>query len=245
MTMEYTQSEWKGYRRLEFIFEGRKAYLVLPHESCAGGHWMLKTEYFGAFPAFELEMLARGWHLAWIANLTRWHNEEDDAVKDRFCGFLQEAFGLCGRCLPVGMSCGGLLAVHFAARYPQRVCGLYLDAPVLNLLSCPAALGIAHKDDELWDEFAMKTGMTVSRLLGFRDHPMDHFGDLLRGQVPVFLVAGDSDTVVPYEENGQLLFDFYSKNGGTITQVVKPGCGHHPHGLEDPAPLIAFAEKYA
>ena len=111
MTMEYTPTEWKGYRRLEFIFEGRKAYLVLPHEPCAGGHWMLKTEYFGAFPNFELEMLARGWHLAWIANLTRWHNEEDDAVKDRFCGFLQETFGLSGRCLPVGMSCGGLMAV--------------------------------------------------------------------------------------------------------------------------------------
>ena len=77
--MEFTQTEWKGYKRLDFVFEGRKACLVLPNEPCAGGHWMLKTEYFGAFPAFEKEMLARGWHLAWIANLTRWHHEEDDA----------------------------------------------------------------------------------------------------------------------------------------------------------------------
>ena len=243
--MEMIQSEWKGYRRLEFTFEGRKACLVLPHEPCAGGHWMLKTEYFGAFPAFEKEMLARGWHLAWIANLTRWHHEEDDVVKDRFCAFLHRQFGLSDRCLPVGMSCGGMLAVHFAGRYPHRVIGLYLDAPVMNLLSCPAGVGISEKDDELWDEFVEKTGMTLSQLLSFRDHPMDHFGQLLLHKIPVFLVAGDSDTVVPYEENGKLLFDFYINNGGCITQIVKAGCGHHPHGLDDLTPLIEFAEQYA
>lgn len=243
--MEMIQSEWKGCRRLDFIFENRKACLVLPQEPCAGGHWMLKTEYFGAFPAFELEMLARGWHLAWIANLTRWHTEEDDAVKDRFCDFLHSQFGLAPRCLPVGMSCGGLLAVHFAARYPQRICGLYLDAPVLNLLSCPAAVGAATLDDGLWREFQEKTGMTLSRLLSFRDHPMDHFSSLVRHQIPIFLVAGDSDTVVPYEENGKLLFDFYREHGGCITQILKPGYGHHPHGPEDLSPLVAFAETYA
>ena len=190
-------------------------------------------------------MLARGWHLAWIANLTRWHHEEDDAVKDRFCGFLQAEFGLSGRCLPVGMSCGGMLAVHFAARYPQRVIGLYLDAPVMNLLSCPAAMGKAELDDELWGEFQEKTGMTLSELICFRDHPMDHIGTLLENKIPVFLVAGDSDTVVPYEENGKLLYDAYIRHGGCITQVVKPGCGHHPHGLEDLTPLVEFAETYA
>ena len=243
--MEFTQTEWKGYQRLDFVFEGRKACLVLPDVPCAGGPWMMKTEYFGAFPAFEKEMLARGWHLAWIANLTRWHHEEDDAVKDRFCAFLQEEFGLSNRCLPVGMSCGGMLAVHFAARYPQRVIGLYLDAPVMNLLSCPAAIGKAELDNELWGEFQEKTGMDLSSLICFRDHPMDHIDTLLKNQIPVFLVAGDSDTVVPYEENGKLLYDRYVRCGGCITQVVKPGCWHHPHGLDDLTPLIAFAEKYA
>ena len=205
---------------------------------------MLKTEYFGAFPAFEKEMLARGWHLAWIANLTRWHNEEDDAVKDRFCGFLQAEFGLSGRCLPVGMSCGGMLAVHFAARYPQRVIGLYLDAPVMNLLSCPAAMGKAELDDELWGEFQEKTGMDFSALICFRDHPMDHIVTLLENKIPVFLVAGDSDTVVPYEENGKELLRMYRERGGIIEVVVKPGCEHHPHGLEDNTPIINFVQKY-
>ena len=31
--MEFTQTEWKGYRRLDFVFEGRKACLVLPDDT--------------------------------------------------------------------------------------------------------------------------------------------------------------------------------------------------------------------
>ena len=240
--MEYTQSEWKDYKRLDFVFEGRKACLVLPNAPCAGGHWMLKTEYFGAFPAFEKEMLARGWHLAWIANLTRWHHEEDDAVKDRFCGFLQAEFGLSGRCLPVGMSCGGMLAVHFAARYPQRVIGLYLDAPVMNYLSCPG--GVGRKDEPMLAEFVRDKGMTLSELLNFRDHPVDRIPKLVEHRVPVALICGDSDDVVPYHENGRILSEVYRREGLPLFEVLKPGCNHHPHGLEDPTPLIEFVEAH-
>ena len=75
-----TETIWRNeFRQIEFEFEGRYATLVFPPEGTENKRWMLKTEYFGAFPAFEKEMLARGWHLAWIANLTRWHHEEDDA----------------------------------------------------------------------------------------------------------------------------------------------------------------------
>ena len=34
------------------------------------------------------------------------------------------------------------------------------------------------------------------------------------------------------------------KNGYTVPKIIKPGCGHHPHGLVDPALLVEFAEKY-
>lgn len=63
---------WKGYRRIDFTFEGMDAILVFPTVPNGKGSWMLKTEYFGAFPALELEMLARGWHLAYVKNVTRW-----------------------------------------------------------------------------------------------------------------------------------------------------------------------------
>ena len=67
-------------------------------------------------------------------------------------------------------------------------------------------------------------------------------GKLLENHVPVFLIAGDSDKVVPYEENGKLLYEQYVAAGGKIQLILKPGCDHHPHGLEDNTPLIAAVE---
>ena len=236
------QSEWNGYRRLDFTFEGRAAIVICPPTPTEDKKWLFKTEYFGKFPDFELEMLARGYHVVHVKNITRWCLPEDTDVKARFSEFLISELGLKSTCVPVGMSCGGMQAVYFAAKYPQYVSALYIDAPVLNLLSCPCGVGLAtHK---LYDEFTNATGMTPSTLINYRNHPIDHVGELLDNNMPVFLVCGDSDTVVPYEENGKELLRMYRERNGIIEVVLKPGCEHHPHGLEDNTPIINFVEKY-
>lgn len=237
--MNYIETEWNGYQCLEFVFQERKAKLVLPRVACEGNKWLLKTEYFGAFPSFELEMLARGYHVAYVSNQTRWHVVADDDVKEAFCKLLVSEFELNEKCLPVGMSCGGMHAVYFAAKYPQRIAALYLDAPVLNLLSCPVGIGLGG--DDMYEEFVRHTGMTRTDLINYRKHPIDYVDFLLENNIPVFLVAGDSDDVVPYEENGKVFYDHYIQQGGSITQIVKQECGHHPHGLEDYTTLIEFA----
>lgn len=240
--IEYKESLWYGYPCKEFVFKGRAARLVSPNNSpCEGNKWLLKTEYFGAFPSFELAMLERGYHVAYVENKTRWHHPSDDEIKNDFCQFLTDEFSLNERCVPVGMSCGGLQAVYFAAAYPNRVAALYIDAPVLNFLSCPA--GIGEAGDSMLDEFIGATGITVTQLINYRNHPIDHAETLLKNNIPIFLVAGDSDNVVPFEENGRILYDFYKNNSGSIELILKPGCAHHPHGVEDPAQLIEFTER--
>lgn len=239
--MMYTHSDWNGFQRLDFTFEGKDAILVLPKTAAEGNKWMLKTEYFGAFPGFELEMLEKGYYLAYVQNDTRWHSDQDDDRKARFSRFLQDQFGLNEKCLPVGMSCGGLQAVYFAAAHPECVAALYLDAPVLNLLSCPAGVGIGT--DSLYLEFVQKTGMTKADLINYRNHPMDKIPQLLESKIPVMLVCGDSDYIVPYKENGAVFFQRYTEGGGDITQIVKPRCAHHPHGLEDNTPLLEFVAR--
>ena len=236
------ESLWFGFRRLDFEFEGREAILVLPNEPNESKSWLLKTEYFTAFQSFELEMVKRGWHLAFIKNVTRWCLDEDLDLKARFAEYLSQNYGLKNKCLPVGMSCGGLIAVKLAARHPECVSALYLDAPVLNLLSCPAAVG--REASPMLDEFTNATGITLSKLLSYREHPIDKMHLLLENNIPIFMVYGDSDDVVPYEENGALLEEYYKANDGVIKCIGKTGCGHHPHGLDDNAPLIEFAEGY-
>lgn len=240
--MTYTKTEWNRYLCLEFDFRGRKAKLVCPKTVIEGRKWLLKTEYFGAFPAFELEMLRRGYHVAYVENKTRWHDETDDDVKEEFCDFLHKEMALNEKCLPVGMSCGGMHAVYFAAKYPERVAGLYLDAPVMNLLSCPAGVGTAT--DEMYEEFVRDRGITKSDLINYRNHPIDQVHALIKNRIPVFLVVGDSDNIVPYKENGKILYEYYIANNGDITQVIKRDCGHHPHGLEEQTEIIQFVEKW-
>ena len=245
--MEFVKSEWNGYERLDFLFEGRKAIVVLPQKKDPLGRWMLKTEYFGAFPSFELEMLSRGWGLAHIANSTRWVNPGDIEAKQPFCDFLQKEFGFAKKCLPVGMSCGGMQGVYFASMFPEYVAALYLDAPVMNRLSCPCGIGLGSqnsKREKMYLEMVEKTGLTVSDLLNDRNQPIDHVKNLIEKKIPVFLICGDSDVVVPYEENGAHLARMYRESDVPFFEILKPGCDHHPHGLDDLTPLVAFAEQY-
>lgn len=245
--METVKSEWNGYERLDFTFRGRDAIVVLPKKRDPRNRWLFKTEYFGAFPAFEIDMLERGWAVAHLKNITRWCLPEDTEVKPLFCEFLHREFGFCEKCMPVGMSCGGMQAIYFAAKYPFYVSALYLDAPVINLLSCPCGVGVNRDrpgNVKMYAEFVQKTGRTVSDLINDRNMPLDYLGHLIANEIPAFLVCGDSDAVVPYCENGVFLSRAYRASKVPFEEILKPGCDHHPHGLEDNTPLIKFAEQY-
>ena len=239
-----TVSEWNGFRRIDFLFEDKEAILVCPETPIAGNKWLFKTEYFGAFPAFELEMLARGYHVAHVKNTTRWCLDEDTERQARFAKFLHEEYGLAQKCMTVGMSCGGMQSIYLAAKHPETVAALYIDAPVTNLLSCPCRVGRTGGEEGLYEEFVKATGKTISDMINYRRHPIDFAPALVAHNIPLYIVAGDSDKTVPYDENGAHLANYYRENGGILFETVKKDCDHHPHGLTDHAPLIRFAEEY-
>ena len=232
--INFVETEVFGFVCLNFEFMGRPARIIKP--SCKpSGKWLLKTEYADAFPSTEIELLSRGWHVAFNKNDNRWAEPDDLSRKAEFIRFVSKTFSLEEKCVPVGMSCGGLYAVKLAARNPELIAALYLDAPVMNLLSCPAALGVSKTG--LMEEYVNCTGRTLTELLSYRDHPIDNMHVLLENGLPVLLVSGDSDRTVPYSENGVLLERLYKDKGGRITVHIKEGCDHHPHGLDDPTVL--------
>ncbi len=240
--MEIITSEWNGFKRLDFQFEGRNCILICPNKASSGNKWLYKLEYFNAFPDMEIEMLKRGYYLAHMQNKTRLCPESDTDMRPRFCDFLTKEFGLNKRCALVGMSCGGMQAVYFAAKYPQYVAAIYLDAPVMNYLSWPLALGESENDCSA--EFESNMGLTVSEMLNFRNHPIDQKEKLLKSGLPIMLVSGDSDKTVPFCENGQVLYDYLIANNSNIELILKQGGDHHPHGLTDNTPIIEFVQKY-
>ncbi len=240
--MEILTSKWNGFKRLDFKFRERDCILICPQHACEGNKWLYKTEYFDAFPEMEIEMLKKGYHVAHMKNKTRMCPESDTDMRPQFCEFLAKEFGLNSKCALVGMSCGGMQAVYFAAAYPQYVAAIYLDAPVMNYLSWPFALGIGQDDSSA--EFISNMGLTLQQMINFRNHPIDQKEKLLKSGVPIMLVSGDSDKTVPFCENGQLLYDYFKQNGGNIELIIKEGGDHHPHGLPDNTPIIEFIQKY-
>ncbi len=238
-------ADFHGYRMEEFTFLGRRAVLVYPKDEVRTTKWMLKTEYFDAFPATEIALLEKGYHLAYLQNRNRWGLDEDHHDKAAFVKYISETYGLAKTCVPVGMSCGGMMAVDLAALHPDTVSVLYIDAPVINLLSCAGSFGCANISPEMQQEMLDALGLDIPGLLAYRKHPLDRLEELVKHKIPVVMVYGDADRTVPYVENGAFLEKAYREAGVPLLVIGKPGCDHHPHGLEDPTPVIDFLETYA
>lgn len=59
-------------------------------------------------------------------------------------------------------------------------------------------------------------------------------------KIPVLLIYGADDLVVPPADNCELFAERFRKHGGSIQIVKRPSWGHHPHGLDDPAQIVEF-----
>lgn len=238
---------WNGFQMDRFTFEGKDAIVVFPLEGTSNGRLMLKTEYWDAFPdAAEIPLLHKGFHLCYLANEHRWGGDDDLDRKARFVRYLCCKYHLSDRTVPVGMSCGGLMAIKFAAKYPELVSCLYLDAPVLNYMSCPCGFGIGDPlfgpgtDGGIKEILNALNMYSMSELICYRKMPLDYIPKLIEAQLPVVMVAGDSDRVVPFVENGYMLQKAYEEANLDILVIMKANCGHHPHGLEKPHRVLEF-----
>ena len=238
---------WNGFRCERFSFAERDGVIVFPPERSAIGRLAVKMEYWGAFPsAVEIPLLEKGFHLCFLKNDHRWGGDGDLDRKAQFIRFLCEKYRLSEKTVPVGMSCGGLMAIKFAAKYPELVSCLYLDAPVLNYMSCPCGFGIGEPlygpgtDRGIQEIMAALELSGISELISYREMPMDCIPALVASQIPVAMVAGDADRVVPFEENGLLLQRAYRKAVLPLFFAMKENCGHHPHGLDDTQHLVDF-----
>ena len=232
---------WNGFEYKEFIFDGQEAIVVIPDKKGENPVLAVKTEYWNAFPETEIELLKKGFYLCFIKNENRWGADADLDRKAEFVKSVINEYGLSQKCVPVGMSCGGLIAIKFAAKYPELVSCIYVDAPVLNYMSCPCGFGIGDTCCEDFPEIFDSLGLkNISELICYTDMPMHKIPALVENKIPAVLVAGDADKTVPYEENGILLEKAYRENGVELEVFIKPDCAHHPHGLPDPKPIVDF-----
>jgi pimeloyl-ACP methyl ester carboxylesterase len=239
------KSEWQGFERQDFTVDGRACLLVIPKEPAPGKPWIWRTEFFGHEPQGDVALLGKGWHVAYMQVSNMFGAPVALDHMDKFYDHLRADYGLSAKTVLEGFSRGGLYALNWAIRHPDRVASLYLDAPVCDFKSWPGGKGKGPGSAKEWELCKKAFGLSEDEAMAYKMNPVDNLAPLAKAKVPILSVCGDADEVVPFEENSKLLETRYKALGGPIEFIVKPGVKHHPHSLKDPAPIVAFILKHA
>lgn len=236
---------YKGYELIEDTFEGRTYKLLLPKEETFGKNWVWRAEFFGAFDYVDLELVKRGWYVAYYCVSDMYGNDESVELMKKFHDFITAKYSLAQKADIFGFSRGGLYSVNYTSKYPEDISTVYLDAPVLDIRSWPAGLGLGLGDYRCWDECKDCYNIhDVRSIVDFNRNPLDKIDILAQNKIPVVICAGGSDRDVPYSENGEIFDKKYRALGGDIMTIVKPDCEHHPHSIQRPQPIADFIEKH-
>ncbi len=235
------RSAWHGYERIDFSLpgDGARCILVKPKTPAKGNPWIWRARFWGHQPALDLQLLGKGFHLTYCEvgglfgaprAVERWNKFHALAVQQ----------GLSSRPVLEGMSRGGLIIVNWASANPDKVTAIYGDNPVCNFNSWPGGKnGKFSKKD--WQRCLKAYGLSAAAAT---DHPQPlspaTLKPLAEKKVPIALVLGLADMVVPAGENGEALARNYESLGGPLKIWRKPGKGHHPHGLHPPDELTAW-----
>lgn len=239
--MEFLENTlWNGFQQKNFLLHGHNVILVVPETPALGNPWIWRTEFFGAFAYADLEMVRRGWHIAYLQVSDQYGCPKAISMMKVFHDVITHECSLSPKADLFGFSRGGLYAVNYAAQYPEDVRSIYLDAPVLDIRSWPAGWGTGIGAEKEWEECKRCYSITDESAKMFCENPLDHLEPLLRHKIPVLLVAGTADTVVPFAENGKKMEQFYQNHGKELPVILKEGAGHHPHSLNPPDLIVSF-----
>lgn len=237
-------SEYNGCKRIDFKVLDKDCIMVLPDNKKEGTKWVWRAEFFDAFPVVDIDLLKDGWAITYICISDMYGNDEAIELMHQYQQFVVEAFDLAPKPVIFGFSRGGLYAFNYAAKYPECVGCLYLDAPVMDVLSWPAGRGKSFDGQGTpadWEICKKVLNLTEENAADYKGSPKFHIAEVASHDIPLILVSGDADKAAPLDENGQLLIDQYEKLGGTkFKAIIMPGKGHHPHSVEDPKPVSDF-----
>ena len=168
------KSQWNGYDRYDFSVDGRNCLVVVPKTAAAGKPWIWRTEFFGHEPQADLALLAKGFHAVYIDVQNMYGGPPAMKHMDAFYDRLTGQHGLSKKTVLEGFSRGGLFAFNWAARHPDRVACIYVDAPVCDFKSWPGGKGKGPGSPADWQNLLKVYGLTEAEALAYRHNPIDN-----------------------------------------------------------------------
>jgi pimeloyl-ACP methyl ester carboxylesterase len=240
-----TPTQWQGFARHDFRVGGLDATVIVPDRPLPGRPWAWRGEFFGAFADCDVALVKAGWHLAYLKVPDLFGSPKAVKKWEAFHAAMVKDYGMHPKPGLIGLSRGGLYCMNWAAAHPDRTLAVYLDNAVCDFKSWPGGqvkkLGTGKGSEAEWKKLlAAYDFKTDEEAVAYKLNPVDNLAPLAKAKIPLLLVYGDKDTVVPHAENSELVYDRYKALGGPVERVVKPGQDHHPHGLKDVTPVVKF-----
>ena len=238
---------WHGFKRHKFTFDGCPAWVVEPKQALPGNPWSWCMEFPDAFTerCAATSLLTNGFH---HVHIVVGNTFGCPSALKHFSAFYEslESHQLARKGVLIGLSRGGLYAYRWAAQNPEKVAVIYGDAPVCDFKSWPGGKFSGKGSPGDWSELQkLYEFANEGDAMAFLGNPIDTLKPIAQARIPLVHVVGDADDVVPVSENTAIVEKRYKELGGEILVIHKPGIGHHPHGLEDPKPVVDFIVKHA
>ena len=240
-----------GADRIEEIdLGGVPLFLRIPDEPAPSKPWLWIAEFFGHQKDVEDAMVAKGWHVAYVRVADNFGSDWSMDQWEKAYDELHGKRGLAAKPAIWAISRGGLYALAWLRRHPDRASVLVLDNAVTDIRSWPAGKLLNKQgagNPQEWQRYKTDRNHTDDETaLGAAPRPTDGMGAAAENGVALISGYGTADDIVPHEDNGQVLVDFWRANGGDVHVFPNAGGGHFPHGIVDRRPVIdLLTEKSA
>ncbi len=160
----------------------RRCVVVVPAKGAPGNPWSWQGCYWDHQPQTEIELLKRGFHIAYVsANAGLKPGKEWDAWYD----FLTKQHGLSSKPAFIGMSRGGEYSYTWAVRNPEKVACIYADNPGGNVEMLSGLAGLAANDVPL-----LHVCGSIDPLLGRFSSVIENSYQQLGGRISVIIKDG-------------------------------------------------------
>ena len=230
---------WMGGERTVFELNGCETWVVEPEKPAAGNPWAWIMEWPGAFAdrTGTAELLKAGFRVVTFRPgfyrdgkfVSQPGNMNDRRLKEsrEFQRFVVDVLGLAPKANLIGMSWGGFYSVRYASTYPDCVAHIYLDAPLLDFSTLKGystggwGIPATYKVD-----YRTYVGKDDPR------QPVNRAEPIAKAGIPVLLLYGAKDDVVPPTTNCELFAQRFKAAGGKIEVRRREAYGHHPHGFD-------------
>ena len=201
------KGEWHGFDRYDFLMDERtltitrfdaplgegagvkdpeqgqrRCIVVAPKEAAPGRPWSWRGCYWDHQPQTEIELLKRGFHVAYIsANATLKPGREWDAWYE----FLTGQHGLSTKPAFIGMSRGGEYSYTWATAHPDRVSCIYADNPGMNKEAFSRLGDLARNDVPL-----LQVCGSIDPLLGKNGLAIENIYQQFGGRISMMIKDG-------------------------------------------------------